>query len=411
MGLLATLGLTPTASMFPAMGRLAASAAEPAPQNDWAEAKAANPPKELPTPYGPYFYDRLDEAAIVPAVEAALASLPEARAAHAAVVKVTAQLMKAKKVVEAGPHSPEDIAADVTAHASSDAGLAADTVENSKNLNALLKDLLTAAHGDLVTTQAQWEIALASHEIASDRNEATALKDEVEKEKKRIDDTIKICSTILGLGMKGMKGEVKEVAVGLFELIVEAYHELNGRERLARAEKLETTARDAEMHNLAQAIANAHAQLEQAVTTMEALNTRAAEVKEDHQRQRERAAIAFDAGSKGKLKLTPLMKALRGAATLNAVAADAAAKARTARRAGGDLARATPAGNANAAECRLVVDRMLKETRGWQESAEQTMQRCERLTAHWQSLCDAALAAMTGASGRGQSIDAALAFN
>ncbi|MET0210707.1 MAG: hypothetical protein ABW220_16795 [Burkholderiaceae bacterium] len=365
----------------------------------------------MPTPYGAYYYDWVDEMAVGPAVEAALAALPQARAAHAEVVKVTALLMKAKKVVEAGPHSAEDITADVTRHASGAAGDMAASADMSKRLGALVNDLITAAHGNLVSTQTRWELALDAHDIAADKQEAAALKEEVRKEKEEIDEAIKKVKSLFGLASAVVKLEAKEVASGLFEMIVDAYHELNGQERLARAKSLEEMAKAGEIVNLAQAIEAAEADLEKAVSTMEALHTRAAEVKEGHQKQAERAALAYDKGSKGKLKLIPLMKALRGSAQLYGLAAEAVAKARAARRAGGDLARVTTDGHARIDECRQVIDKMLKAARGWEEQSQQTMQRCERLTAHWQSLHDAALAAMRGADGKGKTMDDLLALD
>lgn len=416
MSLLATLGLEPVrkggatrsrgakAPMAPVA--TAATVATEADPNGWAESIAANPPKEIATPYGPYYADWLDEAAVVPAVAAALAAMPEGREAHGKATTLATKLAKVVKQVEAGPSTPAEVAALVKRHANAAANNAAETAENSENVLDLLTNLIEAAEDDLKATRSQWETALRSKDIVDGRHEAAELKSEVEAEKQHIDDSLALIKSIWDVGTKSLKGEVVDVAFEVLDLAAKAYHEVNGRERLAQADKLEKKARSAEMLNLAQAIATAGDQARTAVVTMNNLHERVDDIRKDLERQRKTAVVRFDEGSNGKttLKLTPFVQVLEAASVLRGLAAKSAARAKAADRAIDALVRATPNGRAKDDACERVIVAMRQETKGWAVAANEATKHCDALTARYRLLCDTALDAMKG-SVKGQSID------
>jgi hypothetical protein len=420
MGLLATLGLTPSASMVRAtMGAMVedgpsrqSAAAGASMQDQWAVDPTQAVSHEVATPYGTYYIDWQNQSEVVPWVEDMLAAFPSAKAAHVEMLKVAAQLAKAKKMVEAQPHDVDSITADVTAHTDVTAAGAAETAENSKNLTKLVIDQVKAAQRDLIEVQKDWEVAASQLSTAGDRQQATELREQVAKEKDAIDQGVKALTDLLEACMKGASGAGAVEYIGMaVSKVVEAVHLVNGRERLARADALEKKAQAAAMDDLARAVKNAASRLEGCAAALAALETDLADFREDQVRQRDRAAIDFDAGSKGAFRMKELVKAMKAAEGLNARAEVGLREAIAFARTGGALARATPRETARYDDDRMVLDRMLKEARRWKESAEKEIGRSERLLVFWASLCDAALAAMVLATGRGKSIAAELALD
>ncbi|MEP7303657.1 MAG: hypothetical protein ABI699_19240 [Caldimonas sp.] len=414
MGLLATLGLTPTVSMLQvgAMTRASASparagelAAAPTQPNPWAVDPAQPTSHEAATPYGTFYIDWQNRDEVMPWVEDALAAFAKAKAAHSGMLEAAARLAKAKRIVEAQPHSAAEITADVTKQSKEKATDSAEGAETSKNLTTLVLNEVRASKRDLVEIQKEWVVAASQLEGAGERQEAAELRAAVAAQKEEIDGAVKMFTDLLEVSMKAASGagavEYLGMAVGK---VVECVHLINGRERLMRADALEKKAQTAAMADLASIVQNVssrHAACADALTTLQA---ELIAFREDQVRQRDRAALDFDHGSKGKFRMKELVKAMKAAEALKPKAEAALRAATAAAHTGGALSRATPRDTARRDDDLLVIDRMLKEARQWKESAEKLVGRSERLLLLWSALCDAALAAMVESTGRGKSI-------
>lgn len=427
MSLLAALGLNPavlmqreTATKRPVAAKVATPAQRgtglrdsgivPASsQGQWTGEAAATPMKVIETPYGPYTYDWLDERQQqMHLVEGTLELVSAARKAHRDLANAKVRLLKAKKLVEAGPHSPEEISADVTRHASANASRAADSANDAVEHLADLTTLLIAAADQLDISHKQWANAVTLARVADDRHEANELTDAVKQEGEETDEAWKATKSVIEAIKSASDGDSFAIVMQIADLAVDLHKKYAGAGRLARAEELMALARTSEKGALVEAIRIGASQRSAFSEAIERLNERAEKARQSVEHSRTKVAFAFDADSKGPFKLRSLAMALKVSDEVRLVAINAGFEASSARRGGGTLARAAVLGQAHAAENGQLIDRLLREARLWEQAAHDVAERCHRQSVHWRSLYDAAIKAMSQAAGQGQSIDDAL---